>query len=268
MYGIPYPGVFVSDGDGRVVSKFFHDSYKKRDSPEILLDAALGRVQIDESAPCANAGDDAVRVTAQVRGGRGTIRQGILRHLVVRFAVREGLHIYGEPVLEGMVPTRVRLSGPPGLVVEEPILPPTARVHLQSMGTELSVWSGIVDIVVPFYAVGELASEVRPLDRDSVQLEIDIAYQACSDDTCLLPRTEKLTLDVPLEVVDVPSLALHRGHGQREGGYDATPHMLRLLLRKVRAHPLGLVRYVWKNGKLELAARRRARAARKPASGS
>ena len=247
------------------MSKFFHDSYKKRDSPEILLDAALGRVQIDESAPSAKAGsaagDDAVRVTAQVRGGRGTLRQGILRHLVVRFALGDGLHIYGEPVPEGLVPTRVRLSGPPGLVVQDPILPPTERIHLQSMGLELPVWSGIVDIVVPFYAVGELASETRPLDAESARLEVDVSYQACSDDTCLLPRSEKLVLDVPLDVIDVPSLGMHRGHGQREGGYDATPHMLRLLLRKARKHPLGLVRFAWKNLKLEREARKRARAA-------
>ena len=48
LYGIPYPGVFVTDGDGVVVSKFFHDTYNKRDRPEILIDSALGRVQLSE----------------------------------------------------------------------------------------------------------------------------------------------------------------------------------------------------------------------------
>ena len=47
LYGIPYPGVFVCDEDGTVISKFFHDSYKKRESAEMLIDAALGRITID-----------------------------------------------------------------------------------------------------------------------------------------------------------------------------------------------------------------------------
>jgi len=47
LYGIPYPGVFVTDEHGVVITKIFHDSYKKRDSPELLIDAALGRVQLD-----------------------------------------------------------------------------------------------------------------------------------------------------------------------------------------------------------------------------
>jgi hypothetical protein len=257
LYGIPYPGTYVTDEDGVVVAKFFHDTYKKRDSPELLIDAALGRVELSEGTPRAGGGDDEVRVTAAVHGGSGSIRQGIVRQLVVRFELGEGLHIYGEPVPEGMVPTSVRVEGPPGLVIEEPILPPTSPLRLQSLDLELPVWSGTVDIAVPFYATGELASEVRPLDHDSVTLEVTVRYQACDSDTCLLPRTEKLSLQVPLDVVDVPALGMHKGHGQREGPYDATPHLRRLFLRKVPRHPLGFLRFIGKSIRLELAARRR-----------
>ena len=35
LYGIPYPGVYVTDEGGVLVAKFFHDSYKKRESPEL-----------------------------------------------------------------------------------------------------------------------------------------------------------------------------------------------------------------------------------------
>ncbi len=261
LHGIPYPGSYVTDEDGVVVAKFFHDTYKKRDSPERLLDAALGRVTLPEDTPRAAGGGDEVRITVAVQGGSGAIRQGIVRQLVVRFELADGLHIYGEPVPEGMVPTRIEVEGPPGLVTERPILPPTSPLRLPSLGLELPVWSGTVDVALPFYATGELASEVRPLDQDAVALEVTVRYQACNADTCLLPRTEKLSLEVPLDVVDVPALAMHKGHGQREGTYDALPHMRRLLLRKVRPHPLGFLRFVARSIRLELAARRRRRRA-------
>jgi hypothetical protein len=259
LEGIPYPGVYVTDEDGVVVAKFFHDTYKKRDSPELLIDAALGRVQLDPKGPMAVGGDPEVRITAAIHGGAGTIRQGIRREVVVRFDLDPGLHIYGEPVPEGMIATSVTVTGPPGLVVESAIFPATEPLTLEAMNVELQTWSGSVDIRVPWYANGELASECRPLDMEKAALDITVRYQACTDETCLLPASETFRIELPLDVIDTPSLALHNGHGQREGAYDATPHVRRLMLRKVRANPLGLFRYVATQVRLEWAARKRAR---------
>jgi hypothetical protein len=257
LYGIPFPGIYVCDEDGTIVSKFFHDSYKKRESPEVLIDAALGRIQIDEEAPQASGGEEDIRITAAIRGGKGSIRQGIIRHLVVRFALAEGLHIYGEPVPKGLTATSVIIEGPEGLQTLPTEYPPTEPLHLEALGVDLQVWSGEVDIVIPFYATGELASETRPLDTDSTTLNIQVRYQACNDQECLLPRTERFTLELPLDVIDVPRLGVHTGHGQREGSYDSMPAMRRLLWRKVKANPLSLPKFLWKNIRMELAARRR-----------
>ena len=262
LYGIPFPGTYVVDERGVVVARFFHDTYKKRDSPELLLDAALGRVELADDAPRATGGEAGVRITAAIHGGKGSIRQGIRRHVVVRFELEEGLHLYGEPVPEGMIPTTVRVSGPPGLVTEAPILPPTTPLRLEGLGLELPVWSGTFDLQVPFFANGELASECRPLDAETATVEVSVRYQACDDQTCLLPRTETYSFELPMDVIDVPSLAMHKRHGQREGGYDATPHMLRLFARKLREHPMGLPRFLLANLRLTREARARARAAR------
>ena len=247
----------MTDEDGIVVAKFFHDTYKKRDSPEMLIDAALGRLVVADDAPSVSGGNEEVRISAIVHGGKGTIRQGILRQIVVRCELAEGVHIYGEPVPEGMIPTTVTVSAPPGLVVEDPIFPPTETLRLESMNLELPVWSGTVDILVPFYAVGLLASETRPLDMDTAEIQVDIRYQACDDAVCFPPRTEKLVLQLDLDVIDVPALGPHMGHGQREASFSGAPHMARLMLRKLRKYPLGLPRLILKTIKLEIAARRR-----------
>ena len=260
LYGIPFPGVYVTDEEGRVSAKFFHDTYKKRDSAESLIDAALGRISLDASAPSAvAASDDDIRITATMHGGKGSIRQGVLRKLVVRFELGEGLHIYGEPVPQGMVATNVEVVAPDGFITLEPELPPTETLHLEAMNVDLQVWSGTVDYVIPCYPVGELASETRPLDRDSIDIEVKVRYQACTDQECLLPRTDTLSLTLPMDVIDVPKLGMHTGHGQREGGYDSTPAMRRLLWRKFKTNPLGLPKLIWKSIKLERQARKRAR---------
>ncbi len=232
LYGMPYPGVFVCDGEGVVTGKIFHESYKMRDSAEVLVDLCLGRAQLDDPAWIETRDDDEVTVTAAVQGGTGSLRQGIVRHLVIRFELAEGLHVYAEPAPGGMVPLAITLDGPPGLVFDAPRLPETKPLHLSSMNVDLEVWDTSFDVQVPFYAVGELQSETRPLDRESAVLAVELRFQACDDSICLLPRREAFEIELPLEVIDVPNIPVHTGHGQREGGFDGMPHLRRLIARK------------------------------------
>ena len=248
LHGIAYPGVYVTDEDGRVVTKFFHDSYKKRDSPELYLDAALGQLSLNDSAPQVCSGDEDIKLTVAVHGGRGTIRQGVIRNLGVRFELPAGLHIYGPPVPEGMIATEVQISGPEGFRVMMPELPPTEKLTLADIA-ELNVWHGTVDLIYPFYATGELASECRPLDAPSVEINILVRYQACTSSECLLPKTDTFSLILELDVIDIPDISIHRGHGQRQGRYDGTPALRRLLARKARQNPVGVLLFFVKNQK-------------------
>lgn len=135
--------------------------------------------------------------------------------------------------------------------------PPTEPLHLSALDVDVEVWNGTVDIVIPFYPTGEIASETRPLDTDSITLNIEVRYQACNDSECLLPRTERFSLELATDVIDVPRIGPHTGHGQREGNYDGTPALRRLLWRKAKENPVGLLKFAWKSIRMELAARRR-----------
>jgi hypothetical protein len=203
-YGVPFPGTFVTDENGVVIEKFFHDSYEKRNSAESMIDAALGGLLTGGEGPAASGSDDDVAVSAFVRGGR---------------ALREGLHLYGETVPEGMLPTRVEVAGPEGLVTLAPELPPTRPHRLEALGLTLHVWDGVVDIAVPFYPRAELISECRPLDRDSVPI--------------------------------------HGETGQRKAALDGAPHLRRLMWRQLRRHPLGALRSIVQQIRLRLEAQRR-----------
>jgi hypothetical protein len=110
--------------------------------------------------------------------------------------------------------------------------------------------------VVPFYATGELASETRPLDLDAVEIAVTSATRRADDAVCS-HEDGAARAAARSRRVDVPALGTHMGHGQREGSYSATPHMARLIWRKLREYPLGLPRLLWKTIRLELAARRR-----------
>ncbi|MBW2415807.1 MAG: redoxin domain-containing protein [Deltaproteobacteria bacterium] len=259
LYGIPFPGSYVVDEDGVVVAKFFHDSYKKRDSPDNLIDAALGRISLQPEEPRAEGGDETVRVSATLHGGGGVLKQGAMRSVVVRFDLPPGLHVYAEPVPEGMVATSVTVEGVDGIRTGAPVLPPTEPLQLPGVDAELRVWSGTVDIAVPVWPTAPLLSEMQEITEPTTTLDVTVRYQACDDRTCLLPRTEKFSLEARLEPVDLPDLPLHPGSGQRVTKMGSGTQLRRLVIRKLlRTNPLDLLRSVRKQRRLNRAASARA----------
>jgi len=209
-HGIPFPGPYLADEDGVVTAKAFHRSVAQRESAEGLIDAALGEILLRSEDPATTMSDQSgIELSMTYHGGGGVIRGGTVRRLVVRVDLPEGLHIYDEPVPTGMVATSFTLVGPDGLRSLPVEKPPTEPFELPGVG-QLQVWSGRVDFEIPVWATDEIASLVRSDSPDRVTIELDVAYQACDDEVCRLPRTERLELDVPVDSYVGPAL---RGGG-------------------------------------------------------
>ena len=255
LHGIPFPGSYVLDETGTVLAKFFHQSYKMRTSPEMLIDAALGVVLLGDTEPSVQGEHQNIKVTATLHGG--AIKQGALREIVIRFELPPGLHIYDEPVPAGMVATEITIKGPKGLMIENAIKPPTQTLNLKALDLKLNVWSGIVDIRIPIWANSILASECRALELHSADLDIRVNFQACDDETCLLPQQMNFSLNVPIEEMHVQNLDFHVGHEQRESSLDGRPHLKRMVWRKIKESPIGFGRFILKSLVLELAAKLR-----------
>ena len=125
-----------------------------------------------------------------------------------------------------------------GLTVDPVSKTPIVVLRDEENTLTLPIWVGMLEATATSSEL-EGTRVSRPLTHDlvrsildSVEIEVTVRYQACNDDTCLLPRTETFTLGVPMDVTEVPAIPIHQGHGQREGNYDGTPHFKRLLARK------------------------------------
>lgn len=235
LEGLPYPGVYVTDERGEVTAKFFHGSHQRRDSPEMFIDAALGRVTFSMDEFAATGGDEEeVRISSFVRGGNGKLRFGMRRQLITRFELGPGTHIYGQPVPEGMVPATVSVSSTSQLVFEEPIYPSTEPLRLESMGMTLPVWSGLIDVIIPFYADSSFGDPSADFNSGSVELTVSVRYQACDDEVCFLPKTESFTIQIELDALDVPNIDAETREGH-VANFDGNPHLRRLIERKLAA---------------------------------
>lgn len=239
-YGIPFPGTYVIGEDGVIAEKLFNRHFVSRASAESMIDSALGELLLGEDEPSARAGTDEIAISATYHGGGGTVKLGAIRQLVVRFELAPGLHIYDEPVPDGMVATTIDITGPPGLHVEAVEKPPTSPLALPGLDFELQVWDGCVDFVVPVWVDDGVANLITGHRLPSIDLEVVIRYQSCDDNTCHLPSRAQLTVSIPVESLHGPDysvLGLQAG-GTVTSSMNTKVHVARLFIRGIKRSPI------------------------------
>ena len=192
FYGLPFPGTYVVDGSGVVTEKFFNKHYATRTSAGTILDSALGRALRHEEAPAADQGAPRARFSAFLSDPQLTLE--VASMLNVRVEVEEGYHVYAEPLPDDYYPTTVRLEPVSGLEIGEAVYPPTTPMRFDALDVTLNVYEGSADIAIPVTALAELVQA----GGETVDLDVVVDYQVCSDTVCYLPEEVRLSLSAPL----------------------------------------------------------------------
>lgn len=232
FYGIPFPGFFLVSEDGIIVDKLFNRHLANREGIETILDSFAGRIQPGDDEPIESiAEDDGIRITAFLRGGGGVLRVGPRRRLVVRFEMPDGLHVYGEPVPDGMVATQITVHGPDGFRSEPIEAPPTEPLDFPGLEHPLQVWGGETDFVIPVYANTDLGRALKDESDPSIEIDVVVRYQACDDTQCFIPRTHTLTLTVPLQPGVKPGFSRMKYGGATAIDMDSDAHLQRMVER-------------------------------------
>lgn len=196
-YGIPFPGTYVTDADGVITAKFFENNLFLRANSDQLLRAALGEEIELEPLP-----ERPTEVIVDVTVDADEIGVGVLHDMVIRFAVPEGLHLYGEPVPEGMVATTIDFDEDEGLVVRPAVFPATVEHTLAGTGEVLHIFEGDVTIRVPITHNGR---SIQWRDDGSTFIAVGgtVRWQACDDDVCHLPQAHRFDLEIEARTVNM-----------------------------------------------------------------
>ena len=126
---------------------------------------------------------DPVKWTAEIVPDNATTG-----HVVWKVTVQPGYHIYGpEAVPDGPIPTTITADDPAGVIFTGPLEPSVAPTKIidKTFALTLTEWTGTVTFRRPY----RLESGVT-----GVTLNSHVRYMACSDKTCLPPKTEAFTL--------------------------------------------------------------------------
>lgn len=186
-YGIPYPGSYLVGNNGKVVAKFFNQQYQARETAPAMMHAGFG-LPIDPAhlSHGEATGGEGINIRAELMTKTLHPRQRSLIYVTLELA--EGLHVYGEPISDGFLPTSVQATGTEGLAFGEPQFPETKPFKIEEIDEEFNAFEGNVEIVIP------VSSTIREVG--TAEIEIKVAFQACTDSMCYIPRTETIKLEL------------------------------------------------------------------------
>lgn len=183
-HGLPYPATILLDRDGVVVDRVFERSHRVRPTGGLLLEMMQGPAAPPPSAHVEEASGVAVAVWADPNpafpGQVGRIR--------ARLRVPDGSHVYVGENPASYTCVAVEAGPVDGLDLLAPTMPDGTVVRVEALDEEWTVAGGDVDVTLPFF----LEPGVGSLD-----LEVTIRFQSCTDVDCLPPAT--VTAPIRLE---------------------------------------------------------------------
>lgn len=186
--GIPYPGVYVVNAQGRVVSKFFEDDYKDRVSTADILAR-----QFDAPVDAARRVAETNHLRITTAASNDIARPGLRIALDLDIELKPSMHVYA-PGVQGYIPIDWRLDeGGPVLKRQTFKYPASKMLRLEAIGETVPVYRGRIRIRREITFGQEDLLKPLVTSTGGVIVKGSFRYQACDDRKCYVPE------DVPLE---------------------------------------------------------------------
>jgi peroxiredoxin len=182
MIGIPYPGTFIVDRDGRVKSRFFEDSYIERNTVSSIT------LRVGRDTVVAGTRLSTEHLDIKTYLSDAAIAPGNRFSIAFDITPRSRIHVYA-PGASGYRVIGVTMAPQPFVRVL-PLKYPTSQIYLfKPLNERVPVYEK------PFTLVQEMTLEGHPdaqaafRGKDSLTLAGTLDYQACDDRVCFNPSS-------------------------------------------------------------------------------
>ena len=189
MYGIPYPGTFVLDGDGRVVERFFEQRYQER------FTASSMALRLGEPFDGGGAGTE---IDTRLIAARTHARRRRDRAREPLCARRRRHAQAGHARLRARRPSVTGSSGcastPLTTCARTPLeYPPSEQYHYDPLDETVPVYQQsfrlVQEVTVP---MSEETAALSSVADGKLVIEGTLEYQACDDEVCYIPAEAPL----------------------------------------------------------------------------
>lgn len=193
LRGIPFPGTFMLDRQGRVTSRFFEDYYWQRSTVSNVLTrlgAGGGPVQATEAST--------EHLDLRTYPSDTTVSLGTRFSVAIDIVPKRGMHLYAPGASNYRVVT-LNVTAPPHVRVTGLRYPASEIYHFKPLDERVPVYQK--PFTLTFEVVPEATAEARKGLAGMKELVINgtLAYQACDDKLCYNPASIPLTWKVELQ---------------------------------------------------------------------
>ncbi len=197
LYGFPYAGYYLLDGDGIVISKFFNKENNDRFMSANILVRQFG-AKVGERQGEAKS----KHLTLEWSATNTTLRPGPRAALVLNVKLKPGMHLYA-PGDHEYISVDWPLGAPDGTEVLDTVYPEAEMVHLPAIDETVPVYEGSLKLVRDIHLLGGPSLPDALEGQDSLEITGEFKYQACDDKACYLPATIPLKWTFTLEPHDL-----------------------------------------------------------------
>jgi len=192
LRGIPFPGIFLVDRQGRVTSRFFEDYYRERiTTSNLLLRLGTGQPPVQATQVATD------HLELRTYPSDTSVALGNRFSLVFEVAPRPGMHVYA-PGASGYRVIKVEMASQPGVNVLPATYPGSEIYFFEPLNERVPVFQK------PFTLLQEIVLDVTPQGqaafkgKDGLTLTGTLEYQACDDKICYNPVSLPLSWTVAI----------------------------------------------------------------------
>ena len=191
--GIPFPGTFMVDRNGRVTSRFFEDYYWERNTTSnILLRAGLGATPVQATEASTQ------HLTLRAYPSDAAVALGTRFSVAVDITPKRGIHVYA-PGASNYKAIAINIAPQPHVRTLAVRYPPSEMYRFAPLDERVPVYQK------PFSLVMDVVPEATPEGRKAFSGRTDllltgtIDYQACDDKICYNPVSLPISWKVELK---------------------------------------------------------------------
>ena len=183
-YGIPYPGTFILNTEGRVTARFFEQAYQERFTVSSIMVALKDAVNGTDRNATRLTTD---HLEAMVYATDGTVAPGNRFSLVVDVTPKDTMHVYA-PGNHTYQVISLRIDTPDFLRAHEVTYPEPQIYHFEPLDERVEVYEQpftlVQEVTIPMSReIGALAAEPNA----TLTIEGALEYQACDAAICYTP---------------------------------------------------------------------------------
>lgn len=200
--GIPHPGTFVIDRQGRIATRAFEQNYRERATATAIA-ASVQQSRASSSArpkPGVNArvvqGKQLVVTTSQ---SDAVAAPGTKLSLYVDIDPKPKMHVYSPEQGEGYIPITIRFPDEQPFKVHDTVYPKASNYYFAPLKETFKVFNTPVRLRQDITIALTPDLRKRAEAGETLTIPATIRYQACDDAVCYRPEELKVEWRVKLQ---------------------------------------------------------------------